>query len=721
MNMKHKIFFLTALFAVLPSGLFAAHIGFMMPAGGQQGTSVEVIIGGQAFWNVDKAWISGKGVTVEKVQFVRGIPHPDGRQRRWIQQMLRNYHQGKKVEVPKPENTEGWRKHDYFDRLFSLSDCEREILYRFLFVPYNSLQASPAIAGRVIVTFKIAPDAPVGEREFRLLGRDGKLSNPLKFFVGKVPEYREDFFPFPPAVKTVPEFKIPGVINGQITPGETDSFRFAAKKGEKITFQLLGRFFNPFIGDGVPGHFQAVLEVVDQQKKVLAYADDHYFDPDPVLEFTVPADGEYTLRIRDAIYRGREDFVYRVNVFKGSLPAPVIKMKSIPAAEAASGPVAWPVTVKDSFLKPEYNSYQLALRKGEKLVAEIFSRRLGLPPDAWLKIMDKDGNILAHNDDTPRLKAGTVLHNSADPYILFTAPADGIYTVAAGETTLACGKDYIYFLRLDRPQKHFALYAVPSTLSLVAGSSNKLTLTVDRFDGFDGEIKLKVKSPASYRITGSDTIPAGCSKAVITITADHDRSGTVHDLQIEGSCGSFKTMVIPGDEGTQAFAYTHINPARFFPVRTLRKGSVPEWNLKTFRLTVKNAPLTLKIKTPNFYLPPDVTVSLIPENLPEWLTVVPDGKNRIVTKLVKLPKNRRKIEIPPLQISLQAQAGSKGKSANVIFKLQWFTRSKPDKNGKVRSYRQELLLPALLIGSDNDQKVVLKETPPEGKEKRNGK
>ena len=60
MSMKKGYFYAISVVTAIPCMLFAAHIGFMMPAGGRQGTTVEVIIGGQAFWNVDKAFISGE-------------------------------------------------------------------------------------------------------------------------------------------------------------------------------------------------------------------------------------------------------------------------------------------------------------------------------------------------------------------------------------------------------------------------------------------------------------------------------------------------------------------------------------------------------------------------------------------------------------------------------------------------------------------------------------
>ena len=68
----------------------------------------------------------------------------------------------------------------------------------------------------------------------------------------------------------------------------------------------------------MPGWFQATLALYDAKGSELAYADDYRFHPDPVLLYEIPADGDYVLEIKDAIYRGREDFVYRITL--GELP-----------------------------------------------------------------------------------------------------------------------------------------------------------------------------------------------------------------------------------------------------------------------------------------------------------------------------------------------------------------------------------------------------------------
>ncbi|MFH1924751.1 MAG: PPC domain-containing protein, partial [Planctomycetota bacterium] len=83
-------------------------------------------------------------------------------------------------------------------------------------------------------------------------------------------------------------------------------------------FALNARELIPYLPDAVPGWFQAVLALYDSKGKELKFADDFRFHPDPVLAFEVPEDGEYVIAVYDNIFRGREDFVYRLAA--GELP-----------------------------------------------------------------------------------------------------------------------------------------------------------------------------------------------------------------------------------------------------------------------------------------------------------------------------------------------------------------------------------------------------------------
>ena len=145
----------------------------------------------------------------------------------------------------------------------------------------------------------------------------------------------------------------------------------------------------------------------------------------------------------------------------------------------------------------------------------------------------------------------------------------------------------------------------------------------------------------------------------------------------------------------QAFAYTHINPAQKFLCRVMWRNSVFRWDkLKSHTLRLSNKPVTLTAKLVN-YVPAGVELKIQPVDLPDWLKVVSNPGAK--TKLVKINKKRPRLEVPPLKITLQTVGNAAGKKANVIFKVTWKTQSKPDKNGKVRTYLQQSILPALYI------------------------
>ena len=176
---------------------------------------------------------------------------------------------------------------------------------------------TPAIAETVTVRVTIATDAKPGPRELRLETPAG-LSNPLVFHVGQLPEFREAEKRSATSIEEVTGIALPSIVNGQIMPGDIDRYRFKATKGQRLVFALSARELIPYLPDAVPGWFQAVLALFDAKGNELKFADDFRFHPDPVLAFEVPEDGEYVIAVYDNIFRGREDFVYRLAA--GELP-----------------------------------------------------------------------------------------------------------------------------------------------------------------------------------------------------------------------------------------------------------------------------------------------------------------------------------------------------------------------------------------------------------------
>ncbi len=192
-------------------------------------------------------------------------------------------------------------------------------------------ERNPAVRSQTELVFAeitVAPDAKPGRREIRVITKQG-VSNPLPFYVGQVPEVARKPMKtcqlpvlgkeYLAQRKRPPEevelrITVPCTMNGQVAPGEVNRYRFPASKGQRLVISAKARELVPYVADGVPGWFQAVLRLRDANGKEVAYDDDFRFNPDPVIYFEVPEDGEYVLTINEALFRGRESFVYRITV-----------------------------------------------------------------------------------------------------------------------------------------------------------------------------------------------------------------------------------------------------------------------------------------------------------------------------------------------------------------------------------------------------------------------
>jgi hypothetical protein len=230
--------------------------------------------------------------------------------------------------------------------------------------------ACASIASLMLVEITIAPDAEPGEREIRLVTPNG-VSNPLVFYVGQLPEVSKK--PMTTATQQVlgkesqalrkqlpgqneQRITVPCTVNGQIASSEVNRYRFEARKGQRLIITTLGRQLVPFIADAVPGWFQPVLALYDANGKELAYDDDYRFKPDPTIFYEVPADGEYVFAIRDSLYRGREDFVYRITI--GELPfiTSIFPLGAPAAKNSHNGAVASAASGSDQVDTPQPSS-----------------------------------------------------------------------------------------------------------------------------------------------------------------------------------------------------------------------------------------------------------------------------------------------------------------------------------------------------------------------------
>jgi hypothetical protein len=629
-----------ALLAFAPWGRAqqSPHIGYVYPAGGRQGAVFQVAVGGQYLNNATNAYVSGDGVQVVVVDYSRPLTQKEFNDLREKLKELQDRRaaataSAKKRDGPassQPGTNVVWTAAD--DRI--IAEMRQKLI---LFAPRRN--GNPAIAETVAVRVTLAPNAEPGERELRLATPTG-LSNPLRFCVGQLVEYNKRdpklgadtapqrplrFNNEPKAVEpTEMNITLPAIVNGQTLPGGVDRYHFQARHGMGLVVVVAARELIPYLADAVPGWFQAAVTLYDAKGHELEHADHYEFHPDPVLHYEIPKDGEYVVQIRDSIYRGREDFVYRITLgelpyvtsifplggpagaqttveLKGwNLPVtslaltnsePGIHPVSVNKEDWLSNPVPFavdtlpecheqepndsiaaaqavtlPIIVNGRIDKPgDWDVFRFNGRAGDTVIAEVNARRLDSPLDSVLKLTDASGKQIAFNDDHEDKGAGLDTHY-ADSYLTAILPADGAFYVHIGDAQRQGGPEYGYRLRISPPRPDFELRVVPSSVSVRGGASVPLTVYALRRDGFTNEITLALQdAPEGFKLNGAK-VPANQDQVRLTLLAPAAPTEKPISLALEGRAiiegHAVVHRAVPAEDMMQAFAYRHLVPAQ---------------------------------------------------------------------------------------------------------------------------------------------------------------
>lgn len=562
---------------VTPTGRLAAQApavqrepraGYVFPAGGGPGMTFSATVGGQFLDGVTNVLAEGGGVRAVVREHVKPLSQ---RQINDLRERLQKLQEAPAAERD-PALIAQLRRQ--------LADAPRRL-------------ANPGLAETVTLEVTVAADARPGPRELRLLAAGG-LSNPLRFEIGVAPETLE-LEPNDRATTNALPIALPATLNGRILQGDADRFILHGRRGQRLVAGVSARALTPYLADAVPGWFQAVLALYDSQGSEVAFADDYRFRPDPVLRCELPEDGAYVLEIRDAIHRGREDFVYRITVGElafvttafpagarlGTTPEVSIEGWNLPAGtwrpagresefvEVLPGPdgaqlpsnhlpfvwdtlpealepepndvattaprVTPPIILNGRIGAPgDHDAFGFRGRAGETVVAEVTARRLNSPLDATLELTDATGRRLAFCDDLEDKGDGLTTHH-ADPRVRVTLPEDGDYRVCLRDAQGHGSVAHVYRLRLGPPRPDFELRVLPSTLNARVGTSVPVTVQALRRDGFAGEIALSLVPDAAGFVLSGGWVPAGQDQVRMTLTVPPETPvAEPHRLRVEG-------------------------------------------------------------------------------------------------------------------------------------------------------------------------------------------
>ena len=99
------------------------------------------------------------------------------------------------------------------------------------------------------------------------------------------------------------------VINGRVEkPTDVDCYRFEARRGQRVVVECSA--------ERIDSRLRAVLEISDASGRRLA-VNRGYFGGDPLIDFRVPEDGTYVVKLQDLISSGGADHHYRLEIDTG--------------------------------------------------------------------------------------------------------------------------------------------------------------------------------------------------------------------------------------------------------------------------------------------------------------------------------------------------------------------------------------------------------------------
>ncbi len=478
-------------------------------------------------------------------------------------------------------------------------------------------KVEPIDQTNVKVTIKVAPDCRLGEHMATVRTRSG-LSDYRSFFVGALPAIEE--------IEPNNDFDKPQKIRanvcvaGTLQNEDADYYRVHAKKGERLSVEVEGirlgqAYFDPFVS------------ILDKNRFELASADDTALTKqDPFVSIVIPEDGDYTILVREASYRGADNCHYRLHV--GNFPRPGVAYPAggkqgehlkVQLLGDATGPIEHDVTVpvdphadadlfyedkggitpspvpfrpfpegnileiepNDEFKtataaelplalngrmqkKGDVDYFKFAAKKGQVWEIECYARRIGSPMDPVINIYkdDKAKSLIAGNDDA----------RGQDSYLRWQVPEDGNYYIRITDHLGQGGETYVYRVELT-PVKPLLMIGIPrverygqsrQTVVVPRGNRYGAIIQATRAD-FGGPIELLQKNLIpGVTMTARPMHPSTTFMPVVFEATDNaPLGGTAVDLRAKLSDPKQKADVEGGFENNADFVLGEPNNAVF--------------------------------------------------------------------------------------------------------------------------------------------------------------
>jgi hypothetical protein len=435
----------------------------------------------------------------------------------------------------------------------------------------GSLPIPRETAAKLVIPGDVAP----GFVYVQVANANG-VSSPVAFLVGEASDLVED--ETATDIQRLPQ--LPATVSGRLLKNEeVDRYKFTAPSDGPITCDLQARRLG--------SKFLGILEVRDAQGRLVAdVLGSHSVDPIVTFaaganaEYTVsirdvdfagdrsfvyrlcvtasprivaahPAagkqgetrdvefivtDGAKIETVRRSVTFPATDssFGYRFETPRGKTPAFPLLVSRHPQSFSTSKSLPAPGGITGVFDRSdEEHRYECTWKKGEVWSLRVDARSIDSPLDVSLAIdapPDKAGKRkeFARNEDL----AGTI-----DAGLDFTVPADGLYEIVVSDVAGKGGSPAaVYRLEIAAQEPDFALSLPTPKWTVTLGGKSALAVKALRRGGFKGPIALTLHGlPEGITTAANLVIPAGKNELAIALNAAADAGTSARRVTLVGT------------------------------------------------------------------------------------------------------------------------------------------------------------------------------------------
>jgi hypothetical protein len=347
------------------------------------------------------------------------------------------------------------------------------------------------------------------ERAFGLFAKDshGVAPSPNAFHASELGNVLE-VEPNNDAAQATP-FEAPRALNGVISePGDVDSFKFTAKKGQVFDVRVQGR--------SIRSPLDSLLTITNSKGRAVGSNDDTG-GPDSYLRLNVPADDEYIISIRDHLDEGGPYHAYRIEV------GPVQPRLTLGLPERQQY-----VDVTVTVPKGNRTAFLVSAQRTD-FGGELAIEGRDLPPGLALQTVPMAANqtivpvLLEASAEAPMAGSlADIVGRAVDPNIKVEGHLEQDTMLVRGQNNRKVWGHLADRMALAVTEEvPYKIEVVQPKVPLVRNGSMNLKVVATRKEGFTAPIAVRMLyNPPGVGSAGSITIPEGKNEAEIPLNAN---------------------------------------------------------------------------------------------------------------------------------------------------------------------------------------------------------